>query len=43
MPPVEREHDPLFCYGKRQDICIRNGLPSPATLCRRQDVMPEAP
>ena len=43
MPPVEREHDPLCCDGKGQDIRIRDGLSGPATLRRRQDVMPEAP
>lgn len=43
MPLVEREYDPLCCYGKRQDLRIRDGLASPAALHRRQDVMPEAP
>ncbi len=43
MPPVEREHNPLFCHGKRQNLRIRDGLSSPTTLHRRQDVMPEAP
>ena len=43
MPSIEREHDPLFCHGKREDIRIRDRLPGPATLRSRQDVMTEAP
>ncbi len=43
MPSIEREHDALFCHGKRQDIHIRDCLPGPATLRSRQDVMTEAP
>ena len=43
MPSIEREHDSLCCDGKRENLRIRDRLSSPATLRRRQDVMPEAP
>jgi hypothetical protein len=43
MPSIERDHDPVLCHGKRQDIRIRNRLACSAALDRREDIVAQVP
>src|SRR5574341_424918 len=43
MASIERDHDPVLCHGKCQDIRIRYRLPGHTALDSRQDIVIQEP